>query len=65
MIEIKTALISVYDKTGLLELSQNLIKNNVLILSSGGTAKYLKNNGIEVTEAVSYTHLTLPTNSGV
>ena len=42
MIEIKTALISVYDKTGLLELSQNLIKNNVLILSSGGTAKYLK-----------------------
>ena len=55
MIEIKTALISVYDKTGLLELSQNLIKNNVLILSSGGTAKYLKNNGIEVTEVSEYT----------
>ena len=55
MIEIKTALISVYDKTGLLELSQNLIKNNVLILSSGGTAKYLKDNGIKVTEVSEYT----------
>ena len=55
MIQIKTALISVYDKTGLLELSQNLIKNNILILSSGVTAKYLKNNGIEVTEVSEYT----------
>ena len=55
MIEIKTALISVYDKTGLLELSQNLINNNVLILSSGGTAKYLKDNGIKVTEVSEYT----------
>ena len=49
MINIKTALISVYDKTGILELSQRLIKHGVLILSSGGTAAYLK--------AVSYTHL--------
>ena len=55
MINIKTALISVYDKTGILELSQRLIKHGVLILSSGGTAAYLKDNGIDVTEVSEYT----------
>ena len=45
MIEIKTALISVYDKTGLLELSQNLINNNVLILFLDNVFDYcLKND---------------------
>ena len=44
MIRIKTALISVFDKTGVLELAKNLAKNKVKILSSGGTAKYLKEN---------------------
>ena len=34
---------------------KNLINNNVLILSSGGTAKYLKDNGIKVTEVSEYT----------
>ena len=55
MINIKTALISVYDKTGILELSQRLIKHGVLILSSGGTAAYLKDNRIDVTEVSEYT----------
>ena len=45
MIKIKTALLSVFDKTGILELAKRLIKNNVEILSSGGTAKYLIENG--------------------
>ena len=55
MIKIKTALISVYDKTGILELAEKLVKNDVFILSSGGTAKYLKDNGIDVTEVAEYT----------
>ena len=55
MIKIKTALLSVFDKTGILELAQRLVKNNVEILSSGGTAKYLVENGIQVTEVSDYT----------
>ena len=54
MIKIKTALLSVYDKTGILELAHYLAKNNVEILSSGGTAKHLIENGIEVTEVSDY-----------
>ena len=55
MIKIKTALLSVFDKTGILELAQRLVKNNVEILSSGGTAKYLVENGIQVTQVSDYT----------
>ena len=55
MIKIKTALISVFDKTGILELAERLVKNNIEILSSGGTAKYLKENKINVTEISEYT----------
>ena len=47
MIKIKTALLSVYDKTGIIELAQHLAKNNIEILSSGGTAKHLIENGIK------------------
>ena len=39
MIKIRTALISVFDKTGVLDLAKNLAKNEVQIISSGGTAK--------------------------
>jgi len=46
---IKRALISVSDKTGLVEFAQGLIKMGVEILSTGGTAKVLQNNGIKVT----------------
>ena len=55
MIKIKTALISVYDKSGILELAQKLFENNVEIISSGGTSKYLKENNIKVTEVEDYT----------
>ncbi len=55
MIKIKTALISVYNKNGILELAQKLFENNVEIISSGGTSKYLKENNIKVTEVEDYT----------
>ena len=47
---IKRALISVWDKDGLLELAQFLNKNGVEIISTGGTEKYLKDNDVPVTE---------------
>ena len=49
MLKIKKALISVYDKNGLLEFARVLKKNGVEIISTGGTFKFLKDNGIEVT----------------
>ena len=42
----KTALISVSDKTGLLEFAKALAALDVRILSTGGTLKFLKDNGI-------------------
>lgn len=47
---LKRALISVYDKTNLLPLAEFLINKDVEILSTGGTYKFLKENGIAVTE---------------
>jgi phosphoribosylaminoimidazolecarboxamide formyltransferase / IMP cyclohydrolase len=52
---IKRALISVSDKTGIIELAQALIKLNIEILSTGGTAKLFRDNGITVTEVGDYT----------
>ena len=45
----KTALISVFDKSGVLDLANFLVKNDYNILSTGGTFKHLKNNNINVT----------------
>jgi phosphoribosylaminoimidazolecarboxamide formyltransferase / IMP cyclohydrolase len=47
---LKRALISVYDKENILELAKFLSERDVEILSTGGTFKYLKDNGIAVTE---------------
>ena len=44
------ALISVSDKSGVVELASGLVKNNFLIISTGGTAKHLNANGIETIE---------------
>ncbi len=49
------ALISVSDKTGVLEFAQALHAEGVDILSTGGTAKLLADNGVPVTEVSSYT----------
>ncbi|MDH5580992.1 MAG: hypothetical protein OEY33_03735, partial [Bdellovibrionales bacterium] len=47
-VTIKKALLSVSDKTNLDKLAKTLNKNGVEIISSGGTAKYLQDLGIEV-----------------
>jgi phosphoribosylaminoimidazolecarboxamide formyltransferase/IMP cyclohydrolase len=52
---IQRALISVSDKTGILELAQSLTDKNIEILSTGGTAKLLADNDIPVIEVSDYT----------
>src|SRR4051794_7958255 len=49
-VEIKTALLSVSDKTGIVELASALVERGVKILSTGGTYKALKDAGIVVTD---------------
>ena len=55
MIPIRTALISVSDKTGLGDLAQGLARFKIKILSTGGTAKFLTGQGLAVTEVADYT----------
>jgi AICAR transformylase/IMP cyclohydrolase PurH len=42
------ALLSVYDKTGLLELATALHQSGVRLLGSGGTAKKIREAGISI-----------------
>lgn len=53
---IKRALISVYNKEGILEFAKFLERNNVEIISTGGTYKHLKDNGIKVKEVSEVTN---------
>ncbi|SFI99424.1 bifunctional phosphoribosylaminoimidazolecarboxamide formyltransferase/IMP cyclohydrolase [Nitrosomonas sp. Nm34] len=53
---IKQALISVSDKTGIVELATKLHQFGIHIISSGGTAKLLQEAGIDVTEVSEYTN---------
>lgn len=46
----KRALISVYDKTGILDFAKFLLNKEIEIISTGGTYKYLKENNIDVIE---------------
>ena len=55
MVKIKRALISVSDKTGILDLAKELNRLGVEILSTGGTAKLLRQNNISVKEVSEYT----------
>jgi len=55
MIKIKRALISLSDKTGIIEFARELDKLKVEILSTGGTAKLLRENNIPVIEVSNYT----------
>lgn len=50
MIRIATALLSVSDKTGLAELARGLSELRVKLLATGGTAKFIRDLGIPVTE---------------
>ena len=52
---INCALISVSDKTGIVEFAQSLSQNGVKILSTGGTAKLLTDSGINVVEVSEHT----------
>ncbi|MGL1957353.1 MAG: bifunctional phosphoribosylaminoimidazolecarboxamide formyltransferase/IMP cyclohydrolase [Colwellia sp.] len=52
---IKRALLSVSDKNGIVEFAQRLSEKGVALLSTGGTAKLLADNGIKVTEVSDYT----------
>ena len=47
-VAVRRALLSVSDKTGLLELAQSLAAHGVELLSTGGTAKALRNAGLAV-----------------
>ncbi|MEO6095741.1 MAG: bifunctional phosphoribosylaminoimidazolecarboxamide formyltransferase/IMP cyclohydrolase [Fibrobacteria bacterium] len=51
----KTALLSVSDKTGLLEFAQALANLDIRILSTGGTLKFLKEKGVPAVAISEYT----------
>lgn len=55
MAAIKRALISLSDKKGIVEFARGLSEFAVEIISTGGTAKLLSENGIKVTEVSDYT----------
>lgn len=53
--KVKTALLSVYDKTGAIELARGLRELDINLFSTGGTARLLSENGISVREISDYT----------
>ncbi len=55
MIKIKKALLSVSDKTGIVELARELVKLKISILSTGGTSALLKESKIPCVEIADYT----------
>ncbi len=55
MAKITRALVSVSDKTGLVELAQELVRHGVEILSTGGTAKLLSDAGVPVVAVSDHT----------
>src|ERR1700730_9329966 len=52
---VRRALLSVSDKTGLIELARALARRDIEILSTGGTAQLLTDNGVPVREVADYT----------
>jgi len=50
------AILSVYDKTGLVDFAKSLAKLGWTMIASGGTAKLLRENGLAVTEVADYTN---------
>ena len=55
MTAIKRALLSVSDKSGIIEFARTLSERGVELLSTGGTAKLLADNGVPVIEVSDYT----------
>ncbi len=55
MAKIESAIISVTDKTGIVGFAKTLSKFGVLIISTGGTARILREGGTSVTDISDYT----------
>jgi phosphoribosylaminoimidazolecarboxamide formyltransferase / IMP cyclohydrolase len=55
LIPVRRALLSVSDKTGIVEFARMLSQRNIEILSTGGTARLLAEHGVAVREVSSYT----------
>jgi phosphoribosylaminoimidazolecarboxamide formyltransferase/IMP cyclohydrolase len=55
MVRIRRALVSVSDKRGVEELARGLARHGVQILSTGGTARRLRDAGAQVMEVADYT----------
>ena len=53
--KIRTALLSVFDKTGIVEFARRLSEFGIEILSTGGTAKALRDGGVKITDVSEYT----------
>lgn len=56
-----TAILSVYNKTGLLDLAKGLHAKGVKLLGSGGTAKLVRDAGIEIGFVYAITAYTITT----
>jgi phosphoribosylaminoimidazolecarboxamide formyltransferase / IMP cyclohydrolase len=52
---VERALISVFDKTGVLEFAKRLAALDIEILSTGGTAKLLRESGLQVKDVAEFT----------
>ena len=50
-----TAILSVHDKTGIIDFAKGLASLGWILLASGGTAKLLRENNINVNEVADYT----------
>ena len=55
MSKIERALLSVFDKTGLIPFAKTLADAGVELISTGGTAKALRDAGLTVTDLSDYT----------
>ncbi|PIU31946.1 MAG: IMP cyclohydrolase, partial [Syntrophobacteraceae bacterium CG07_land_8_20_14_0_80_61_8] len=55
MIPIRRVLASVTDKSGLAAFARGLQQHGASLLSTGGTARLLRENGVEITEVSDYT----------
>jgi phosphoribosylaminoimidazolecarboxamide formyltransferase / IMP cyclohydrolase len=55
MAQIKKALLSVSDKSGIVEFARELETYNIQFISTGGTARILRTNGLEIMEVADYT----------
>ena len=55
LVPVRRALISVSDKSGIVDFARGLVDQGVALLSTGGTYRLLKDNGLPVTEVSEYT----------